>query len=1519
MNNPNFQQNPMGGVPRPQGTGNGMQQFVTHYRQQLQQNKVPQGWQQQISPEERGQLCQQFYTQYRLLKPEAAEMEVMRAAVNFETQNFVGSTSKEQYVNNVKSKLMMMTQARQQQVSRMGGNLGPMNNGMGAMNPAQMGMMGQPGPSGPRQGAQQQFNPAFPNAQLQRPMQVSPVPMSQGQSSMGVNNGNPANLNQGQNLQQANMNMAQQNRPPPNNAMLNEVARKLMESCKPEVRAKFAQDAALWPEQRKAAIMQSGMDPIFYRFRQHAEMLYRKGALTQPGGMNGNQMQAGAPNGMPNQTGANQRQPNQDFDMNAIANQQMEAMRVQDQGAMVVPASNNASGAQMNGFPGQNPQQPQQQNASMAQRQAEAAAFNNNMQRQQFQHQQQAHAQAQAHAQLEAQRRRQAAQAQNPNLLQGLNGGLNLPPSSQSPAPMSMLNRPMHPPGQPGPPTPQQQPQNHVPVMTPQPGQMNSDPQVNALLREAQQRANAVAAHQPLTEQMRMNMIPPDLPPEAKQQLMKIPEQQFRAVISQNLQQRRANGVTPFPGLQPNQGQPNPLFNQQFAAQPGIPNPMMGVNMGRPGLNIGQPMPGTGQQPQMGQRMPQVTQQQRLQAASVMLTRNPGILQATDNIPYPLDVMGPTVKPNIPPEIKTWGQLKSWANSNPALLPNITQQKLALLQVLHYQDLSSRKGIAQGQHPQNNMPGLAPSAQITPNAAGARTPQPQQNMVNLQVTPQELQMLRQKLPAHQHQVSDDQLRQWIIGQKVKARQQQMGQQQMGQQHMNQQQQVMLAQQAQLRAGQELQARQHQMMAQQQGPNRPPTAQSQNTQPTPQAKAVAKPQQPIQPTQPTQSNSVANKGMKRSNDETNDATADAPATSAAPQAPAMVPTRSSAGLNITPEQMLKLTPAQQAQMKAQLLKAQDASNAAGNKMHPQQQQTAALTNEDIKIRMNDPTRLQVLTRIVDEAERSIGPRQPVQLPPQLRVPLQHSLKENLDKMKKLDSALRVFHVTYSGPEGEKAIRSVAIARALVFQQINKQDGTLNDQVTLSTEEFKTHMRTMLSFYVKVTQHMAGSRNPAQQSQPQQASSALPAQLNAANLKIVEQQQRQQQQKAPSAPTTDRPPFALGDQSARGAPTYFEGAKTVTNLVLPDKKRAKLDPGSQSSTPGPRPSPRMGTGKGHSPELTRQQPPKHVPQRPTFQCKAPDCEYSVRGYDTQADLDAHVSQVHMKIENPLQFALESMAEYLDVDQKTGEPRVDPNTAKRPTKAPPAPSRATQPGKPEPTHNVPPNVVTPAGAQVAAATPMAFVPTQPGMKGSPVTNFLRTPQAMTKVATPGSGAHAKATPTSMPRPAPKEQVVAAPEPVKEEEQPIMPMSLLDYSYEDTFAALDANGPFTCADLNDEEKTWMLRSRPASPTATPDSSAKDTPSTRTSDISENDNLHINLDMDMPDAWAMGFNGNALPLDMQLSEDMQSLGVMLPPMDNDDMMLFPNYGDNMMNLEALEKTMDRMGGSFDASMLGHV
>jgi hypothetical protein len=622
------------------------------------------------------------------------------------------------------------------------------------------------------------------------------------------------------------------------------------------------------------------------------------------------------------------------------------------------------------------------------------------------------------------------------------------------------------------------------------------------------------------------------------------------------------------------------------------------------------------------------------------------------------------------------------------------------------------------------------------------------------------------------------------------------------------------------------------------------------------------------------------------------------------------TRSQPGSNITPDQMSKLNPAQHAQVKAQLLKAQDPSNASNNKI---QQPRPMLSTDEIRARMSDPARIARLNAMSTEIEKTLPSGQPIHLPPPVRTGLQQSLQQHLQTIKKVELALRIFYASYEEGGSEGLIRQIMTARALVFRQLNMNDGSLKDPVTLSTDGFKHHVRQIVGFVTKVFSKMNASAQAG--SQPTQpgpgpAANTPPAQLTVGNLKIVEQQQRHQ--KAPPPPTTDRPPFPLGGgQSPRGVPTYFEGAPTVKHIVLPDKKRARMEPSSQTSTPGPKASPRMSSGNGNSPEIKRQPPPeKEVPQRPTFKCKSTDCEYSVRGFDTQAELEAHVSLVHAMIDNPLQFTLDSMADLLDVDQKTGEPKVNPAASKPVAKAAPvAPRVPAQVSKPEQTTGAVQHALTPAGLQ-ATSTPMGRIPTQTGLKSSPSHNLLKTPQTMVKVATPGTGAQAKATPTSAAKMTLKETLPAVPsEPEKadEQQQPLIPMSLFDYSHEDIYAALDANDAFTVLDLKDEDNAWVLRSRPSSPMTTPESSNKDTPSTRQSDISENDNLHIDLnmkDVEMPDAWTMGVYGDALPLDMQLSDDLQTLGVTLPPMDSDDMMLFPS----LMDLDTLGKTMDSMG-----------
>ena len=80
-------------------------------------------------------------------------------------------------------------------------------------------------------------------------------------------------------------NMEQQPQQLPQQAegeFINQLAKKLMDSCTPEIRAKFQSKVNAWPDQKTQQILQKGVDPLFFRFREHAEMLYKRGKVQIP-------------------------------------------------------------------------------------------------------------------------------------------------------------------------------------------------------------------------------------------------------------------------------------------------------------------------------------------------------------------------------------------------------------------------------------------------------------------------------------------------------------------------------------------------------------------------------------------------------------------------------------------------------------------------------------------------------------------------------------------------------------------------------------------------------------------------------------------------------------------------------------------------------------------------------------------------------------------------------------------------------------------------------------------------------------------------------------------------------------------------------------------------------------------------------------------------------------------------------------------------------------------------------------
>lgn len=68
--------------------------------------------------------------------------------------------------------------------------------------------------------------------------------------------------------------------------IINHFAKKLMDTAKPEIIQKFESDVDQWPEDKKQQLLAQGIHPLFLRFRQHADMLYRSGALNKPAAVN---------------------------------------------------------------------------------------------------------------------------------------------------------------------------------------------------------------------------------------------------------------------------------------------------------------------------------------------------------------------------------------------------------------------------------------------------------------------------------------------------------------------------------------------------------------------------------------------------------------------------------------------------------------------------------------------------------------------------------------------------------------------------------------------------------------------------------------------------------------------------------------------------------------------------------------------------------------------------------------------------------------------------------------------------------------------------------------------------------------------------------------------------------------------------------------------------------------------------------------------------------------------------------
>lgn len=821
-------------------------------------------------------------------------MKCINTAKEFEHKTIADSPDSQEYANRMKMKNEEAQARRQAQVNQMqqhGAFAGmPMNanaanfntatdNNMGGMNVPNGGMVMPNGQMGPNVGQQ---NPAFP-AHLQRQMQPTPLPPQQQQQQ---------NLMDPSAFQQPQMPNAMQANGPPNPMMsqaLNQglpgqasapqipnedimhMAKQMYdrvpEMQRNQVRLKIL--STLPPEQVEQMSSQRG-DPIMMRFfalRARDTLLKQRMGQQQS---NGNMQMGGNPNAGPMQQSG---QMGGNIDFSSIMGQQATALKLQESGEQVVPASNNPSfnlaGAgqvnmpqninpQMLGQPGGTPQQPQGNGSN---------DLNNRMQhlKMQQEHQQRIQRQNAQNAMAQQQATAQAAQ------LRGQPGGLNAPnalnggPVGQINSPnFAMLNKPMVPPGQSDPSTPQQQKrQQGGPPGTPQVNSVNQLQQHHQQMLSQNQSGNPQAQlHQAQLQQKLLQ----EVPQQYRDRLQHMPPQQIHDVLTR-LQAQRLQAAAGM-GAQPNMQVGGQAQQQQLPAQINFMPPNMGPAV--PGFSAQPPPPNQLAQqppPQMSQ-MDALNLKQRSEQQQQQLKQ-----RAADWWPFPRAVLA-NLGMSVPQNVQLWGQLRQHIIRNQTVLPGDMVQKVQAMQnqwfETHPEDvhksvmqlrarLAAQPQQAGLQQPggQQNAPqsagGLpprgvpngqpAPPAQmVPPTAPMQQTPvqhpqqmppqqgvqgQPPRQITNPQPpTQQEINDVRQRNPVQTQGMTDDQLRQTMWKKKVEtnARQAQNQQMLLQQQALRQQQ----LQRAQPGAGQQQFNGQERVMQNQPSQPRGPPQQVQQT-------------------------------------------------------------------------------------------------------------------------------------------------------------------------------------------------------------------------------------------------------------------------------------------------------------------------------------------------------------------------------------------------------------------------------------------------------------------------------------------------------------------------------------------------------------------------------------------------------------------------------------------------------------------------------------------------------------------
>ena len=1382
--------------------------------------------------------------------------------------------------------------------------------------------------------SQAQFQQGFGMPQPPQPMQAPVLPIQQQQRQMQA--GNPMEMHQPipggpsvQNIpQQVLQSRQQSNFSPEDLQHINRIANQMATNMSEDDKNTLRRNVMNLPVQQRQTMAAQNVNPmdIYIRTLATRKFLEGKGLIApqrgNPGlapsasGMMVKQARPGSQVSMRPQ--GQQAPPSsmpQNFDpsfaagnMDQFLGQQRDALRHQEAGQVVVPASNvQAAPPNARGTPQQNPQAQFGANRQLQNPNAFQQPFWNNTSQAQSQNMSQT-------SQLQIQSSTpnfatMPGQAPHQQALQGQLGGLNNNRGQRTPQQnhnMPTLNQPLDPPAQAQKETPQKTTQP-----TPKLGQRNGPNEQQTTVTHSQpnggqQRPQAALA------------LPPkyaNLPPALRQQLSKLPEDKHKSFLMkmQNIQQQRAKAaadaantsaapqpnqqVAPAAPMKGSQGVNNrttPTANPS-GAQPPV-NPMHRLNM--------QPQ---GPQRQDPQTMVRPSQQAPAPIKPIPLSDEQS--RYMDQFAFPPNMLnGQSNVAKIPDSVKNWGQLKEWADRNTQNLPPGTPLKLRGLQSIQFQKQFDDKarmmirnqimqsqsqvqpqqlGIAPpvpGMLPQSNQPSAqAPTAQMPNTFAMPQLPQP---------TPQEIQAARALLPAHAKGMNDDQLRTIIMRRRgldfMKAAQ--------GQQGLAQRQQI---QHANMTRAQHSEAGQSQFQAGLTQFQQPQTGQPQHMQngrqPLQMSRQISQPSGQQTKQHPAsrpgiQGNApqVNQKGVKRNS---NDDVIEVPDPKLAQQQPRPPDLKGGQPLpqphiglpHLTPQHIASMPPEQRARFEAH--RQNLAKQAAHRTANMQSQGQALVGSREQRGAQNTATELRV-KQMMSEIAQNMPPRQSLPMSPSTRHQMVEKLGHAGNMVLRMEESLPLFLTRSKSEEATKdLLRTVCsfyvfgkyflltrLQRQILLHQVRDQQFVKDkepnpvDNFTMSLEELNTSSTKLIryfNFMMRTVVHGEGNAAaPARPDPPQELSTENLQQqqeaLTNARAASVQKAHGNNSNRAPAAPTTSHAPFPFGAQSPQRVPHFFSSKNELTqeNLKLPMAKKRKGNNQGASATSTPvqvqaqfTPVTKLSPlAKTESPEAQR------TPVVPTMmKCSRPDCTTGSIGFATKDDLDKHVLEVHAPkepvIKDPLDaaaYAIESMRIALDLDKdgKSKPLAQDSKAGKGPLQAPAMKTSASMQGQ--------------SSVKQEVTTPMSRIPTQTGP--SPSSNLLKTPQPAANVKTPASDAKSMAKDAL----GAKQSAASAKPPASSPPNPWANSPTRPEWFREVFSGVTSiNRPVSDHFITD----WFERN-PVSPSTSPSSGALDKESPHKSDISTNDNLNINV---------FGSDGNWLSndwVDEGLQGDMAALDV---------------------------------------------